>query len=457
MNQSSRFLWAILIIAAVLRIGGYIALRPIFAYEVSGTVQGFADYDAIARNLNSHGEFTVILGTPYAGVAPLYPHVLALTYGLFGRGSLQVVVLNTVFDLITVVLLAGIGRRLLTKWAGLIAAALFACYPYLVFQSLTVIDTPLYIVLLHAFVFVVIVLDERPNFDRATWVWILLAGVLLGLLTLTRPLSIIVGGAAFLWYIRGGRLMLAMGKLLPVAAIAVLLLIPWNLRNLNVMGTFVNIGTHAGMNFWFGNSQYTIPFFKAGYHTQWAIPEPPPTALNSVDMDRYMMQLGLEYLREHPEQFLELTWVKLVAYWSPTIFPTRNPVTGSGAIENYQGVVNATVNDQGQLFIDGVPEDDALNAYSEPLFDRIGRLAHFIYYGGLLVLSLFGTALARGQWSRIALIWYVQLVMTVAYVVMSGPTTRYRVPTDPLLFLLAAYALLRLTEQFLLPKLRETA
>jgi hypothetical protein len=223
---------------------------------------------------------------------------------------------------------------------------------------------------------------------------------------------------------------------------------------LQVMGTFVNIGTHAGMNFWFGNSQYTIPFFKAGYHTQWAVPEPPPTELNSVQMDRYLMQLGFKFLREHPQQIPELTWVKMVAYWGPFIFPTRNPVTGSGPIENYQGIVNATVDESGQLFIDGVPEQDALNAYAEPLFDRIGRLVHFVYYGGLLILALFGTLLARGEWSRISLIWYVQLVMTAAYVLMSGPTTRYRVPTDPLLFLLSAYAVLQLAKHLPVPKFR---
>jgi hypothetical protein len=45
------------------------------------------------------------------------------------------------------------------------------------------------------------------------------------------------------------------------------------------------------------------------------------------------------------------------------------------------------------------------------------------------------------HWREVSLIWFVQIGMMVVYVLFH-PSTRYRVPTDPLLFALSAYALL---------------
>ena len=42
-----------------------------------------------------------------------------------------------------------------------------------------------------------------------------------------------------------------------------------------------------------------------------------------------------------------------------------------------------------------------------------------------------------------SLIWFLELSMTAAYVVFH-PATRYRAPGDPVLFLLSAFAVVRL-------------
>ncbi|MEO8398033.1 MAG: hypothetical protein ABI700_33875, partial [Chloroflexota bacterium] len=58
----------------------------------------------------------------------------------------------------------------------------------------------------------------------------------------------------------------------------------------------------------------------------------------------------------------------------------------------------------------------------------------------LLALALVGVALTLKRWRDLALLWFVQISMTIMYVVFH-PSTRYRVPSDPLLFLFSAYTL----------------
>ena len=69
------------------------------------------------------------------------------------------------------------------------------------------------------------------------------------------------------------------------------------------------------------------------------------------------------------------------------------------------------------------------------------RVIHRFYFGGLLLLALVGIALTLKRWRDVALLWFVQISMTIIYVVFH-PSTRYRVPSDPLLFLFSAYTLL---------------
>ena len=77
------------------------------------------------------------------------------------------------------------------------------------------------------------------------------------------------------------------------------------------------------------------------------------------------------------------------------------------------------------------------------MFDQIGRTVHRFYWGALLILALIGIVMTRAFWREVSLLWFVQISMTFVYLVFH-PSTRYRVPTDPLLFLFSAYVLLRL-------------
>jgi hypothetical protein len=64
----------------------------------------------------------------------------------------------------------------------------------------------------------------------------------------------------------------------------------------------------------------------------------------------------------------------------------------------------------------------------------------------LFLLALAGMVVSLSQWREVSLLWLIQTGMTVAYVLFH-PSTRYRAPTDPLLFTFSAYLLIVLWAQ----------
>lgn len=410
-----------------------LALSSVFAFDDTKPPHGIKDYDTYAQNLLTTGIYGLARGVPDATIPPLYAYSLAGVYAIFGRGYWQVGAWNTILDALTVILVYHIGKRLLPHGhkVGLLAGLCFALYPYAVFQTLTVIDTSLFTMLLHAFVLSMILLRDRPTFNRNTALLAISGGVILGLTALSRaiiaPLALFIA----LWFLFRLKLWQTAIRLVPVAVVSVIVLIPWTLRNYNVYHSFVAVSNNSGMNFWFGNNRYTIPYFRAGYHTQWATPDEDLSKMTLRDADAELFRLGVQYLRDHPGQIPQLLWVKFLAYWSIDIFPRNNPGSGTKLILNEDG---------SQVTIASVSPDDPVTVYAQPIFDQVGRVIHLFYFGSLLVLAIAGIALSVRRWREVSLLWFVQISMTAVYVIIV-PATRYRAPTDPLLFLFSAYTL----------------
>ncbi len=433
----------VLVIAVAARMAVFIAFPSIFNFVETGAIHGSEAYDSYATNLLQTGVYGREAGVPDGLIPPLYSYVLASVYGLFGRGALQIAVFHTLLDVISIILLYQTGRRLFPKgdWVGALGGLFYALYPYLIFQNLTLIDTPFFMVLLHAFVLLMVLLRERNLLDKSAWLLAGLGGLVLGLSLLTRailpPLAVLIA----IWFLFRLNLKQTILRLFPVALIGGLVVAPWIIRNYQVYGVFVAVSLNSGENFYQGNSQYTIPYFRAGYDVQWV----PPQILKTDDprspeANAERFEWGMDYLRMYPEQIPDLIMVKFLVHWSIDIAPRLNPVEGEVPRLDYHGNVLPETDGQGGLELGGLPPGDPVGAYSQPLFDQIGRWVHRFYWGGLLVLGIIGVAVSLRQWRMVSLLWFVQISMTLAYIFFH-PSTRYRVPSDPLLFLLSAYAL----------------
>jgi hypothetical protein len=421
-----------------------LALLPATLDFTQSAVHGSEAYDIYAQNLLKTGVYGREAGTPDALLPPLYSYLLAGVYALVGRGYWQVGLLHTVLDALSLWLLIDIGQRLFARSrhaeaVGVLAALLTALYPYLVFQNLTLIDTPLFILLLHLFVWLLILLRDQPDYNRRTLLLALAAGAVLGVTTLARALLPPLAVLAAFWFLFRLNLWQTVLRLLPVALVSVLLLVPWIMRGYSLYDAFVPVALNSGENIYQGNNPQTVPLFRAGYDAQWS--QPPASVENvtdRVERNRLLTQAGLDYLRENPDAIPDLLWTKFLVHWSVEIMPRRNPQPSETLQLSDTGAIMVLRADD---TISGVTEANA--AYDAGWFDTLARPLHVLYFGGLLLLSLLGIGLSWRYWRDVSLLWFVQISMTLMYVLFH-PSTRYRVPSDPLLFLFAAYTLVLL-------------
>jgi hypothetical protein len=134
-------------------------------------------------------------------------------------------------------------------------------------------------------------------------------------------------------------------------------------------------------------------------------------------MDRWHTQQALVYLSENPGRALELFLIKFLALWSPAITPAAVPP-------------------------DLADEVGLVLQYEQPAF-QVARVVHVLYFGPLLALGVVGLALAWKQRAMVFPAVAVFLAITLTYVAYH-PSTRYRLPLDPLLFIFSACTLERL-------------
>ena len=444
-------LLVVLAIAIAARLGVLLAFPAVFAFSQPGAdIHGSVAYDEYALNLLETGVYGREAGRPDAGLPPLYSTVLALLYGIIGRHYLAVGALHIIFDALSIALLYDICRRLFPRpeqhggWIGAVAGLFFALYPYLIFQNLTLNDTALWILLLHLFVWLLVHLRERAVYDRVTLALAVAAGIALGISVLARallpPLAILV--AFWFLLILGWRETLR--RLLPVAIVSLLIPLPWIMRAYGIYGGFVPIALNSGENIYQGNNPHAAAIFRAGYDAQWLSPPidaPPPE--QPLRRNAFLAEAGWTYLRENPADALELTLVKLLVYWNPQVTPLNNLREGEKLSIDEDGAVVIITGDGSHV---GVTAANA--AYQdEGLFNVVGRGLHIISFGGLWLLAVAGAWLSRRAWRMTSLLVFVQLSQTLMYLLFH-PSTRYRSPTDPLLFVFSAVAVVWAVERW---------
>ena len=326
------------------------------------------------------------------------------------------------------------------------AALFFALYPYLIFQNLTLIDTPLWILLLHLFVWLMILLREREDEDRHTLGLAVAGGLVLGISALARallpPLAILV----LPWFLFRRSWRQTLFRLLPVAIVSALVLLPWLIRGYQIHGGFVAVALNGGENLYQGNNPQTIPIFRAGYDVQWS--SRPADLPKTENEDRYainnaLADAGWRFLRENPGVIPELLLVKFQVYWNVQVTPLNNLRVGERlALSDEDELLLIT--DEGSHI--GVTGANA-SYQDDGLFYVVGRNVHSVYFGGLWLLAILGAWLSRREWRELSLLVFVQISQTAVYLLFH-PSTRYRSPTDPLLFVFSALVVVWLASRW---------
>ena len=335
-------------------------------------------------------------GTPSLTVRsfrpPLLPIVLAGIYAVAGHHTVAARVVMALLGAGTCVVVCRIGRRAFDARTGTVAGLLTAVYPKFVYYAGALVTETLCTLLLAAAVWMLLAAADD---ERAWWRWAV-AGVALALAALTRSSLLAFPALAALWVliVRPRKARAVAEAALLVAAFAAAMA-PWWIRNYSVHGRFVAATTEGGYTFWVTNN----PRADGSGHCFW--PDPPGgfDGLSEAEIDREFYRRGLDWVQVNPRHFLRLSANKFLRFWRPW------PHADEPAV----GLLAAVV--AGATFIP------------------------------VLLLALWGDLVSSRRWRRTLLFDMIFLYYTALHMVFMA-ITRYRLPIEPYLIVLAAWGIL---------------
>ncbi len=381
-------------------------------YEQEDILAAFTDKsDDFAQTFLDSGTYGFIPGIPSAYTQPLYGFFLIPIYWIAGRSWLAVGLTQIAVAVVTAWLAYAIGRRVASDRVALLAALLATVHPYLVWHDVHLNREILDEALAAGVVLLALVAAER---GRSLW-WAAALGSVLGLAILGNARLVLLPIVVGIWLLaRLGWAHHGVAALLIVGMAAALVLAPWVVRNRVSVGCFA-VTTDARA-LWKANNLNTYRVLERG---GWIddVPNIPGAPLSpqdagaiyertgrivevdECDQMRYYRELVIDFWREQPDEKVRLAAQSARLLWQPNVLETQGR-PGAGTWQ------------------------DTARSVVEPAF-MIALYA--LAAVGLFVLPRSFVALA------LLLLGYQTLVAMV----FAG-ATRYRVPWDFLIALLAA-------------------
>jgi 4-amino-4-deoxy-L-arabinose transferase-like glycosyltransferase len=207
---------------------------------------------------------------------------------------------------------------------GLLASAIVAVNPFLIYFSALLLTETLFTAML-AWGIVLLVLGRggRTTSLKLTFAW-LAGAVLLTLSILVRPSALAVPlllGYVALWVnrkeaqtyepITRPRWPIPVGA--TMLALIVLTLLPWAWRNFRELGTWVWLDTNSGFTLYDGYN----PDATGASDQSFVKREPVLQTVGEIGRSEYLSNKAFAWAREHPLRLVQLAFAKLGRTWSP--------------------------------------------------------------------------------------------------------------------------------------------
>ncbi len=334
--------------------------------------------------------------------APLYPYFLALVYNVLGDGAAMVRVIQAAIGAGSCVFLAAAGVALFGEW-GAIAGVLLAIYPAAIFLDELLEKSALVTFLTVALLFVI---SARTVRFRE-----FLAGVVLGLLALTRENALLLVIPVVVWFLPGQRRLFWQPATAVLAGCA-LVLLPIAARNYAVGGAFHLTTSQFGPNFYIGNHAGARGLYEP------LVPGRGNAEAERVDATRlaeaatgrtlspdevssFWTGRALEFIRSQP------------AAWAAQL--ARKLALTYNAVE--------------------IADSESQEVYAEwsPLLRALAPLS----FGVIFCLAAFGACMTAFAWRRLWFLHAIALTYTLSIIIFYV-FARYRFPLVPVLMLFAA-------------------
>jgi 4-amino-4-deoxy-L-arabinose transferase-like glycosyltransferase len=373
------------------------------------------DYHAIAISL-SEGDGYRIDGYETCRRPPLYPYVLALHYKVFGASPTTGRILQIILGMLLVYLVYRVARRYFDGTVGLIAAGIVAMNPFLIMMSGYLLTENVYIILM----LTSLLIAPTPAHLNGPLPKVLAASAVLAAATLARPTGLPVA----LWILAAG---LVFGAGSPyirtrngvlAAALFVVLLLPWSMRNYQVVGGWVGLTTHGGITFYQGNNQKVVDVlhYRGGVAPLAGLPHAREIAgMGELERERFTRAKGMEFLRDNKRLVPKLLWWKFARFWR-----LNSDVGLSGVKSGWW--------------------------WNKDTF--LGKLASsfdvgFVYAVVVFPLFLAGVVLTRFRWRELMFLYGIAVAHTAVALVFFG-SIRGRIPVEPVVAIFAAVTVDRL-------------
>ena len=287
--------------------------------------QDETEYHQLAEGLRQHGAYEKSPEVLTSFRPPGYPFALAVIYQGW-HSTIAAKVVNAAALGATAVLAAMIVSSVVAQGA-LFAPLLLLFYPVFVYTSGTLYPQTLGTFLLVAALACLVL---RPGSSLLT----ALSGILFGYLILMIPsflMTLPVVGLALLVHER--RLQVGFRKTALFGACAVLVVLPWTIRNAIQFHELIPVSSNSGVNFLLGNSPLTGPNSGVNVDLSRYYGLIPPEALGDErTFDNYFLRFALQWIISEPAAAARLYLLKTLNY-----FNFRNELAtagrGGGAVD----------------------------------------------------------------------------------------------------------------------------
>jgi 4-amino-4-deoxy-L-arabinose transferase-like glycosyltransferase len=415
----NRSLIAIMFLAFVLRLLALIIMNtPNELANVWGATE------SIVNNLIAGRGYTLNGANPDFFYFPAYPVLLASIRAI-GLPFYFAKILQCLMGSLTCLVIYHIGKRAFNIKIGLVAAFIWAIYPYSVIHAQALEDSTFMALFSVLSILLSLILLEKRQVSIA-----IILGVVCGISILTRStylsfLMILLPWLLFHLKLRNIRYITI------VILVVILCVSPWVIRNYIRSGN-ATLGTHGGLSLWVGNNPYIKSLIKANLNQDYLmrkdgffIPGGSCDNLTPQD-DKIYFSKAINFIMSNPVESIENVFLRLGYFygWRYYFRQTSGPAGGYSSLSLSPSNIEEL-------------KADADNVYSSTA-NRLRSLMYTLSAFPLFIMSLLGLIIYRPILERNRQIILLFILFFTFVHILSIANIRHRQPIDALLTLYAS-------------------
>ena len=399
-----------------------------------------SEYHSLALSLVKEGRFSID-GELNTKRTPLYPLFIGTIYSLFGQRLWLVFLTQILLNIITCLLIYLLIILIFNnKKIALAAGLLYAIDTLPAIYSMELFTETFFV-----FVFILSLIVLFFALNKKTLFLFALAGIILGLAILVRPIAqyfFIIAIIIIIGLLRGRALSFKLKAAIIFLVCLEAVLLPWQLRNFINFESF-NISSIDGYNLFYCNAVYTeanisgISKEEARERLEKFLPAE-FTSLNNFEKSKIYRKIALNYIKNHPKDYLLVHFkgiLKMLTnstkYQTMEIFGLEKRIEGR---KNKTFPLSESTIDRVKRVLANAKEE----YYLSPILSLILLFEYILAFIGLVSLFI------KKHWAS-ALIF----ISIIAYfTLLTGPAgeERYRIPIVPFYLVLSAYGIFFIRE-----------